>query len=183
MSNYKLTPEEHNVLNQLSHGAQYRKYFFDKASSFKWFVALQNTGYFEPTENPSPMPADGGGYWIPYWDVLPYLERLSVQHEADDYDEIVSALLKVISDVGGFRNDQGKCIDNHHTWASFATILSNLPTARIDLEILSNVSDWLVSDFGSMMQTSAVVEKLVPSIIRGFPETQSESYQHAVRQL
>lgn len=182
MCNFNLTAKELSVLEQLQHGPQYRKYFFDKASSFKWFEPLRSKGYFAPEANPSPVAVDRG-YRIPYWNTLPYLERLAEAREDTEYDEIVGALLGVIAEVGGYRDENGKCIDNHHTWMSFTKILSQLPGEKISVEILGNISDWLVSSFETSMLTHTIIEDLLPSLIGDVSTASGDSQAQAVDKL
>lgn len=127
-----------------------------------WFNFLKDEGYFNPEKNPEPVQVKEG-YQIPYWDVLNYLEKLSLQIKEGKELELVDELVSVIKNV----SEQPK--DNYRTWYVFIKILSNLPNEKITTEILKFIPVWFTGRFDTMLQTSELCEKLLPKFLNDEP--------------
>lgn len=127
-----------------------------------WFSFLKAEGYFDPGKNPEPVQVKDS-FQIPYWDALSYLEKLSIQISQGKETELTDELLVVIKNV----SENPK--DNHNTWYLFIKILCNLPNEKIPVEILKFIPVWLNGKFGTMLQTSELIGKLLPKFLNDQP--------------
>ncbi|MCK0114369.1 hypothetical protein [Gelidibacter sp. F63206] len=127
-----------------------------------WFNFLKAEGYFNPNQNPEPLRVKDG-FQIPYWEILDYLEKLSVEISQGKETELVDELLAVIKNVS--ENPR----DNYRTWYVFTKILGNIPNESIPKEILHFIPVWLNSKFDTMLQTTELCEKLLPKFLNDKP--------------
>lgn len=150
-------PTKHQILfifGLIESDRQYHNYFFSKLDNPKWFDILNIKNYFSAKNNPSPIKLENG-YSIPYWPVLQYLERLSINAN----EEIAEKLLTIIKDVSNNPKD------NFHTWHSFIKIICNLPKNYISIDILDYLETWLNSDFETDLQSSEICKSLLPKFL------------------
>lgn len=127
-----------------------------------WFNFLKTEGYFDPDKNPEPIHVKEG-FQIPYWEVLGYLEKLSIQISQGEETELIDELLTVIKNVSEHPKD------NYRTWYIFIKILSNIPNEKIPREILHFIPVWLSGKFDTMLQTSELCDKLLPKFLNDEP--------------
>lgn len=127
-----------------------------------WFNFLKEEGYFNPENNPEPVQVNDVIH-IPYWEVLSYLEKLSLQIKEGRELDLVDELIAVIKDVSEHPKD------NYRTWYAFIKILSNLPNEKINTDVLKFIPVWLAGRFDSMLQTSELCEKLLPKFLNDEP--------------
>ncbi|MBL4561768.1 MAG: hypothetical protein JKX79_12380 [Labilibaculum sp.] len=127
-----------------------------------WFKFLKSEGYFDPDKNPKPIQIKGG-FQIPYWESLGYLEKLSVQIRDGKETELIDELLFIIKNVS--ENPR----DNYRTWYVFIKILSNIPNERIPNEILHFIPVWITGKLDTMLQTSELCDKLLPKFLNDEP--------------
>ncbi|TAF68050.1 MAG: hypothetical protein EAZ55_00880 [Cytophagales bacterium] len=131
-----------------------------------WFNFLKSEGYFDPDKNPEPIQVKEG-FQIITWEVLGYLEKLSIQISEGKETELIDELLDVIKNVSEHPKD------NYRTWYIFIKILTNIPNDRIPKEIFQFIPVWLSGNFDTMLQTSELCDKLLPKFLNGEP-TQSD---------
>ncbi|HIC8645977.1 hypothetical protein [Elizabethkingia meningoseptica] len=127
-----------------------------------WFNFLKAEGYFAPEKNPEPIQVNDG-YQVPYWDILEYLEKLSIQISQGNEPELIDELLTIIRDVSEHPKD------NYRTWYVFIKILSNIPNERVPNEILDFIPLWLSGRFDTMLQTSEICDNLLPKFLNDEP--------------
>jgi hypothetical protein len=127
-----------------------------------WFSFLESEGYFDPRENPEPIQAKEG-ILIPYWDVLGYLVKLSIQISQGNQTEHTDKVLEVIKNVSEHPKD------NSRTWYLFIKILVNIPNEKVPIEILNFIPVWLSGKFDTMLQTAELTEKLLPKFLNNKP--------------
>jgi hypothetical protein len=127
-----------------------------------WFNFLKSEGYFDPDKNPKPVQVKEG-LQVPYWEVLGYLEKLSIQISLGKKTELIDSLLAVIKNV----SENPK--DNYKTWYLFIKILSNIPNENIPKEILHFIPVWLSGKFDTMIQTSELCDKFLPKFLNDKP--------------
>jgi len=127
-----------------------------------WFNFIKSEGYFEPDKNPEPILVEGG-YQIPHWESLSYLDKLSVQFAEGKQLEFVDELLAIIKNVSEHPKD------NYRTWYLFIKFLSRIPNDRIPLEIFHFIPIWLSGRFDTMLQTSELCEKVLPKFLNENP--------------
>lgn len=127
-----------------------------------WINFLKAEGYFDPEKNPEPVQVKEV-FQIPYWEILSYLEKLSIQISQGKETELTDELLTVIKNVSEHPKD------NYRTWYLFIKILTNLPNEKIPVEILNFIPVWLTGKFDTMLQTSELTEKLLPKFLNDDP--------------
>lgn len=123
-----------------------------------WFDFLKEQGYFNPENNPSPVPVEKG-HFVSYWESLDYLEKLSEQIKDGKEVELIGELLSIIKDVSTHPKD------NYKTWFRFIRILVNLPNESIDSELLDFIPTWLSGKFDTNLQSSELCDRLLPKFL------------------
>jgi hypothetical protein len=155
----KLGDAEKQVVQLISTNKSLRFYFFDNLQQPTWFPVLKKLGYFESDRNPKPRETNGG-YQIPEWEVLVYLEWLSKKHSHRE------DLLKIIKDVSLYRDKKGEHIDNYRTWWYFVKILLNIPLSDVPYEIFDKAMPiWLTSRFDLTLPGSDLNNDLLPKYL------------------
>lgn len=127
-----------------------------------WFNFLKEQGYFDPVNNPAPVPAEKG-YYVSYWESLDYLEKLSEQIKDGKEIELIGELISIIKDVSANPKD------NYKTWFRFIRILVNLPNESIDFELLDFIPTWLSGKFDTNLQSSELCDRLLPKFLNETP--------------
>ena len=145
-------------------------YFLRKLTSTNWFYSLKVREFFAPQEAPSPKLADQGGYFVPEWNILPYLERVSQQVNNFGNERYIDELLTIIREVSNHRDIDGRPIDNYRTWYYFVKILVNLPNEKITEEVINLIPIWLDSKFDTSVPGSEITTKLLPKFLTDSPE-------------
>jgi len=139
---------------------EFQKYFFHKLDKLIWLKYLKTYGYLK--NNPEPIQAeDSPGYFIPFWPILDYLEKISFKiiKKPDDFEEYWPYLVEIIKGVTEEK------VDNYRTWWYFVKILVNLPNDKIPEDIFDLISIWLDSKFETMLQGAEITTKLLPKFL------------------
>ena len=165
-----LNPKERAVLKLIEEDFSYENYFFKKVSDVKWFYPLKEKGYFSPEKAPGVKPAEKEGYYVPQWNVLPYLERISQQVNVQSNEKYIDELLKIIKEISNYQDSKGQYIDNYRTWRYFVKILLKLPNNKISIEIIELIPIWLNSRFDTMLPGSEIAGKLLPQFLTDNPD-------------
>jgi len=161
-----LSEKEIRALNLIKEDISYENYFFKRLDSLKWFIPLKEEGYFSPDKAPYPIPTkQDSTYTIPEWNILSYLERVSMKINVPVNEIYIDELLKIIKDVSNYRDSKGQHIDNHLTWWYFVKILLNIPNEKIPLDIIKLIPIWLTSKFDITLQGSDIATKLLPKFL------------------
>ncbi|MBG6233497.1 uncharacterized protein (UPF0305 family) [Pedobacter sp. CAN_A7] len=153
-----------------------RKYFFSKITSSFWFSFLQQHNYLNPATHPLPEVTPEGTF-VSRWEVIPYLERLSVTISQGQSLETVSPLLQFIADASQIS------LNNDLTFAGLINILNNLPNAQIDIELLDKAQIWLTTNCNRMMSTSAICSKLLPKFLESGSPADSQKAERILVHL
>ena len=128
---------------------------------------MVDLGFFSPTENPAPVPAEtSGSYRIPRWDVMLYLEKAAA--DAGTQNDLFAAneILGILRSVTEYRNPDNTVTDNYGTWHSFAKIVSSLPVESYSADDLRMLGVWLESKFERGMMVGVVLGKeLLPKLL------------------
>lgn len=119
---------------------------------------IKRQGLLNPDKNPEPVKFKGG-FQVPHWEPLTYLEKLSLQIKEGQKLELADELIAIIKNVS--ENPR----DNYRTWYFFIKILANLPNDKVTFEILDFLPTWFSGQFDTMLQTSEVCEKLLPKFL------------------
>ncbi len=155
-------------------GEEYGFYFFKNLSNPKWLSHLYAAGFFN--NNPSPVESEkNAGYYninIPFWTVLPYLEKVAENLRGRPTFVIIDIIRKVTRPVAPVKKQ-----DNYHTWYSFIKIMANLPPDVIQLEDIDLVADWLESRFDVSLVMHEVGRTFLPKLL----STQGEDLRKVTR--
>ena len=149
----------------------YLNYFLRNIDSLYWFSVLKNDGYFSPDKAPGPKLVEDNNYYIPYWNVLSYLERASKHLGIPQGESYIEDFLAIIKNVTNYVDKHNKEKDNFHTWWSFVKIILNIPNDKIPLEIIELIPIRLQSRFGTRLQGVDIATKLLPKFMQGIPST------------
>jgi hypothetical protein len=161
-----LDKKDLKILDRMSRSSVYENKFFKEKYELKWFYELKNRGYFKP--NPYTIPERSrkdGFYYIPEWNVLKYLEKISNQVKQPGNKEFINELLNIIRDVTKYHINNDRILDNYRTWYYFVKILSNIPNERINNEIIELIPIWLDSRFETGLQGSEILKRLIPKFL------------------
>lgn len=114
----------------------------------KFFDALAEKGFFDPSHNSGPIPAgEPGCVRIPYWDALNYLEAVAkVSGEKDDL-QLAEKVMIVVRTVSQASEIDQTVRDNYHTNRKFTEILGLVPTAAVTEADISLIPNWLQGKF------------------------------------
>jgi len=161
-----LSEKELELLKKIQKKSVYENKFFKKRSEVKWFDELKKRGYFNPNPDTQPYELkERGYYFIPEWNVLPYLERVSEQVNIPGNEKYIEGLLEIIKNVTDYHVKHGKILDNYRTWWHFVKILCNLPNDKIPQDIIDLIPVWLDSKFDTILQGSEIVKRLLPKFL------------------
>jgi hypothetical protein len=166
-----LTDKELQLLDKLQKKTVYEDKFFEKRGEIKWFDELKRRGYFNPNPDTRPYEfKEKGGFIIPQWNILPYLERVSEQINDPRHEKYIDQLLSIIKEVSNYKDSSGQHIDNYRTWYYFVKILLNLPNGKITEEVINLIPIWLDSKFDTSVPGSEITTKLLPKFLTDNPE-------------
>jgi len=140
----------------------YKRHFLRKVDKKVWFNILKENDFFNPANNPVPIQVKGG-FQIPYWEVLSYLDKLSYQIKEGNSLELTDELIAIIKNV----SENPK--DNHHTWRIFIRILANIPNEKVPSDIFKFIPVWLSGKFDSMFNTHEIYEHLLLKFLNEEP--------------
>jgi len=153
------------LLDKIQNRTVYEDKFFQKRSEVKWFYELKKRGYFKPNPNTAPQETEKGYFFIPQWNVLLYLEKVSQQVTTPGNEKYIDELLNIIRDVTKYHIQHDKILDNYRTWWYFVKILLNTPNEKIDNDILNLIPVWLESKFDNTLPASEIATKLLPKFM------------------
>jgi hypothetical protein len=165
-----LNKKELEVFGKILKRKELEDYFLSTKTELKWFFPLKIAGYFSPEKAPGPQPSGQEGYFtIPQWNVLQYLERVSLQVKIKGNEQYINELLEIITIVSNYKDVSGRHIANYRTWWHFVKILLNIPNDKIPLEIIELIPIWLDSKFDTILTGSGIVTKLLPKFLPDSP--------------
>jgi len=119
-----------------------------------WFEFLKKEGHFDPSNNPMPVSIKEG-FHVPHWNVLDYLVKISIDADKNTSEQIIDIIQKVSEQPN----------DNFYTWYKFIEILSNLSNEVITEKILTFIPTWFNTKFDNLLQSSSLLEKLLPKFL------------------
>src|SRR4051794_32053713 len=92
-----LTPDERDLLERIGDKEELRPFFFRKAKGLKWFDALAERGYFNPEQNPAPVPSKEEGYVnVPFWPTTEYLVTTSLELRSEGTEVYAERFIEVV---------------------------------------------------------------------------------------
>ncbi len=140
----------------------YKQYFYNNVSKPLWFAILKTRDAFNPDNVPDPVPVSNG-FQMPYWEVLSFLEKVSLQIKEGKSIEFVDEILSIIKNV----SQRPK--ENYRVWYVFIRILNNLPNDKVPIEILKFIPLWISGGRNASLQSDEICENLLPKFLNEAP--------------
>jgi hypothetical protein len=145
-----------SFFDMMREGEEFAQHGFDllvkRDDPEKYFDALQERGFFDPSKNSGPVPSTNPGFvHIPVWNALLYLQAVAARAAQTNDDALSKKLLKIIRDVTNFRNAANEPTDNYQTYFRFAEIMGALPVRCITLDDIALIQTWLLSQYDRSM--------------------------------
>ena len=171
------------VIQKMKNDEEYRKYFFRNAPKYQnlhlWLKPLYDEGYFSPHNMPSPVEdkRNKSHFFIPQWEVLDFLEAVSIQNRDDYKQEITHLLLKIVDGIILYQSGDGR-VDNYRVDWYVVKILFMLPPEKITLEHIDFIGvslrktkfgGLLHSDLGSIVLPVLIEHKMKEHLLRLLP--------------
>ena len=169
------TEKNINLLSSLiQKNKELKDYFLKEIKSIEWFKWLNNNNYFRTSE----IDFDKDGNAL-FWNVLPYLEWISLQISSLKPQEQVKyakELLKIIDNTVNYslklKEEKSKNKINHfHIWWFFVKIINNIPTELIIEENLLSVEQfrkWLFEFMDPEMSGDLAVIDIAKKLLSKF---------------
>ena len=159
------TENAKHILQLIKNDRPLEDHFFQKLVSIEWLLPLRKEGYFDPSKNPKPQPAEKQGYFsVPFWNVLNYLQRVSEQVGVSKDPCLANTLMEIFRSIANYK-EEGKPIDNYRTNWTLMKIISNLPSANVKKEDIEIIRQFLNSEWDSSPVSSAIAENLFPKFL------------------
>ena len=143
-------------------------YFFSNLKQVGWLKSLSDNGYFDGKFNPEPIPKEDDPTLvsIPYWQVLNYLEHISLVNAQNPNAEVSELLVSIIGNIISYRKSDGNRIENFRTDYSVFKMICNLPDNLISkshLDFIESTFDskWeglIGYDFGELIDRLILME-------------------------
>jgi|GEM_PF-6852661 len=152
-----------------------KKWGFNKLAQrediLSFFDELKKQGLFTSSENPAPAQASSGGYYIPYWEALTYLEPATLAAAKQKNQVVLSEIKSIIISVTKFSQEHDeKGITNFSTWHFFTKILAFFPSDQILAEDIKLIEHWLECVFDTSLVVHEITKKFLPKIMEGEKE-------------
>ncbi|HEC92159.1 MAG TPA: hypothetical protein ENI51_04065, partial [Candidatus Atribacteria bacterium] len=168
-----LSEKELKLLDRIQNRTVYENKFFEKRSEIKWFSELKKRGYFKPNPYTAPQEIEKGYFFIPQWNVLLYLEKISQQLTIKGNEKYIDELLDIIKNVTEYHVKNDRKLDNYRTWGYFVKILLNIPNNRIIKYLKEHnirigqdwIKEWITSKFDNVVPASDIATKLLPKFL------------------
>jgi hypothetical protein len=172
----ELGPNEEYVLEQffglISANRSLEDYSFKKLSESQiapeWILSLKDYGSFDANKNPPPKEVKDqpGSYTIPFWNVLPFLEKVAEENKKNPRTDVTDALVEIVDDVINYRDAGGKRVENYHTDWFITKIIFKLPPERWKDDHIDFMRIAVKSQFGGDLVESAIGEIMLPALIK-----------------
>jgi hypothetical protein len=166
-----LTAKHQAFVNMMTESDELARRGFDLLSKrgdlAQFFDALNEAGFFAPSKNPAPAPAEQEGYVrIPYWSPLDYLVAVAKRAGEGNDSELAGKVMNIVRDVSSWQDLDHRRRENYHTTRKFAEILGLVPTQAITLDDINLIQAWLEDRFDRGMVAHALDEGALPRLIK-----------------
>lgn len=141
-----LSAAEKDLIQRIAQKPELRPFFFKKARGVKWFGPLSDNGFFNPEENPRPVPARQEGYFsVPFWPATDYLVAIADELQDPANEAIAAAVLGIIRRTTEHAKEHKYW--NFRTWWQFAKVIRKVPAGLIRDEDLALITYWLADPY------------------------------------
>jgi hypothetical protein len=159
-----LSPDEIDILERVSSKKELQTIFFRKLKGLKWFDDLERRGFFNPNQNPAPIPAKQEGYInIPAWPVTDYLVVTSPELKKENNEAYARKFLELLRACTEYAIDNK--YSNYRTWWQFSKIIKDIPSHLITLEDTNIVNYWLNDPYERSLVADEIGEQWLPLLL------------------
>ncbi len=158
------------IIQKINHDKVAEEYFFSQAPNYQnlylWLEPLYKADFFNPAKNPHPQEDKNnkGHFNIPLWNVLLFLESVSLQNKIKPNSSVTKILLKIVDVIITYQEDDSFRVDNYHTDQYMIRVVFNLPYENISLDHIEFISLSLrESRFGNGFHDD--IEKIVIPVL------------------
>ncbi|MFK5923324.1 MAG: hypothetical protein QM496_14190 [Verrucomicrobiota bacterium] len=160
-----LSTDELDLLDRIKKKPELQPFFFRDAKGLKWFDHLMDGGYFDPKNNPAPIPTNEGKYVkISYWPVVTYLVNNSAELGIPENEKYAKQLLDLIRQVT--ESSKTNEMSNHRTWWQFSIILGQIPTNLLTIDYLDCIDHWLNDKYEKNLIAQEIGETWVRRLLK-----------------
>lgn len=171
MSN--LSPRQLSVLDSIETKPVLQPLFFKKAKGVVWFDELEKRDYFNPNNNPRPVPAEEEGFInIPRWQIIDYLVSTSYELKNPQNEDYAKKFLDLMRNVTIYSKEHS--YSNHITWYHFAKVIRNIPPHLIDLQDFDWIDYWLDDPYETSLVATEIGEYWLPELLSRSFENQEQ---------
>lgn len=170
-----LSVKQQAFLDEMTKDQDVESWGFEKLSTrddrIKYFRPLFDLGMFSPSKAPQPIENENGGYQVPYWPALEYLERVAEDIGNNSDSESGQLMMEIIRSISKYRDESDNPINNSNIWYSFISIFSQLPLDVITIEDISLMKNWLNTQFNFGSIGAAIGKSLLPKLLESDKES------------
>lgn len=165
----ELNAKEKDLLYRVETKPELQPFFFRKLKGLHWFVPLLERGFFEPKNNPRPMPAKEEGYAnIPTWPVTEYLVATSEELSDPDKEDYAVKFINLFREIISYA--QAEDYSNYRTWWQLVKIIRNIPPHLISLEDIDLIDYWLDDPYERGLVAEQLGGKWLPDLLENSDE-------------
>ena len=170
----KLTDsEKHEALQRIEDRPELVPIFLQRVQGVEWFDVLERQKFFLVEKNPRPRNIEDGEYvLVPYWEVLDYLEKTSVELKQPKNLKYAEKFLNLIRNTTRYARDEG--FSNYRTWWKFTYILSNIPSELMTCTDLMSIDVWLDDRYDTHLVCELIGSRWVRSLLADTDEHSHE---------
>lgn len=158
------------IIQKINNDKVAEEYFFSQALEYQnlylWLESLDEAGFFNPKKNPPPEEDENNKdhFVIPFWNVLNFLESVSLQNKIEPNDNTTKILLKIVNAITTSQKEDDSRVDNYHTDQYMIRVIFNLPHGKISLDHIKFIGLSLrESRFGNGFHND--IEKIVIPVL------------------
>lgn len=174
----ELNSDQRAVLDLISKNNAVRARFFNKAFNGIWFFYLQRDNFFLPNESLYAQENNVGGYYLPNWEILQYLEKLvnrinDKKEECVDYRDI----LDVMKQTADYINEGHAALSlNYYIGSRFVNLFYLIPEDKYSQDDLHVLNCWMNEEEYDERMSSEVYLHLLPKQLKaGSEESKQKS--------
>jgi len=147
----------------------WKSYLFEKLTKIdkpsKWLDILNQRGYFDPRNNPSPQEMREGYITSPNWEAMNFLMKVSELNKIDPNELVTDSLTKIIDCVISFKDEKGKRVENIRTDSTLVKMMFELPITKITDKHIKFVQTALNTKANTILISHEISDRIFPYLI------------------
>lgn len=162
---FEISSDELDILARIDDKEELRPFFFRKAKGLKWFNSLSERGYFNPDQNPKPLPSKEEGYInVPFWPAVEYLVSTSPELQFEENSEYAVKFIEIIRQVTKY-SIAGE-FSNYRTWWQFSKVIRNIPPSQIQYDDINLIDYWMSDPYERSLVAEEIGEKWLLDLLK-----------------